>query len=144
MVKQHANERRYACGIQEPIDPRHMTKDIVPADAIAAKTAAETGKSSRSPAKIAATSTALQPDTQRLNRRQTMSLFTRKRAQILARADAIADAPDKASFTESLIVVAAILIVSTDCLILALRTLLIWLTSPLKRGRNQPKHRKPR
>lgn len=73
-----------------------------------------------------------------------MSLFARKRAEILARADAIADAPDKASFTESLIVVAAILIVSTDCLILALRTLIIWLTSPLKRGRNQPKHRKPR
>jgi hypothetical protein len=39
-VKQHANERRYACCILEPVEPRHATKDFVPADAVAAKPAA--------------------------------------------------------------------------------------------------------
>jgi hypothetical protein len=39
-VKQHANERRYACCILEPIDPRQgeVTKAFVAADALGAKT----------------------------------------------------------------------------------------------------------
>jgi hypothetical protein len=43
-IKEYANERRYACCILEPIDPRHAPKGFVPADAIAAKTAAKSGK----------------------------------------------------------------------------------------------------
>ena len=41
-IKQHANERRYACCILEPIDPREgkVTRAFVPADALGAKTAA--------------------------------------------------------------------------------------------------------
>ena len=47
-IKQHANERRYACCLLEPIDPRHglATKTFAPAGAIAAKTAEASGPGS--------------------------------------------------------------------------------------------------
>jgi hypothetical protein len=51
-IKQHANKRRYACCLLEPIDPRHATKAFVPADAPAAKTAAPIGKTSGTVSKL--------------------------------------------------------------------------------------------
>jgi hypothetical protein len=45
-IEQHANKRRYACCILEPIDPPQvdLVKAFVPADALGAKIAAASGK----------------------------------------------------------------------------------------------------
>jgi len=47
-VEQHANQRRYACCVLEPIDPRQgeVTKVFVPADALSAKIAAASNAAS--------------------------------------------------------------------------------------------------
>jgi hypothetical protein len=49
-VKRHANERRYACCILEPIDPRQgeVTTAFLAADALGAKTAAASDAASAS------------------------------------------------------------------------------------------------